>query len=269
LGGAAGGSQVLAASADRAEESRGEGYLHGLCGWAEGISGSDRSHLPSDRGAALHRASGAGFAEVCALEAPQGSGGRFTADLSCGHGGGSPAESGGGNSEMERLSQRQPSVAAELGSHHAFFPLSCRDSQGDLYHQQRGGTASLVAQDHQNPGRVSQRGVSAETAVSGDPAGVQKVDHASAKLEPSLKLLHRAVARTNAQTRSVGIMASQFFSAWMQRKGNYPPSLATQRQQQNQNQQQSRGRLHREIDSSFSWDAFPSGIVPTALEARL
>src|SRR6266853_263242 len=228
------------------------------------FSSSDGRLHSSFYTSALHRASGAGFAEVCALEAPQGSGGRFTADLSCGHGGGSPAESGGGNSEMERLSQRQPSVAAELGSHHAFFPLSCRDSQGDLYHQQRGGTASLVAQDHQNAGRVSQRGVSAETAVSGDPAGVQKVDHASAKLEPSLKLLHRAVARTNAQTRSVGIMASQFFSAWMQRKGNYPLPLQpipnnktkkqhqhqNQRQHQHQNQQQSRGRLHREIDRS-------------------
>jgi putative transposase len=31
-------------------------------------------------------------------------------DLSCGHGGGSQAQSGGGNSEVERLSQRQPSV---------------------------------------------------------------------------------------------------------------------------------------------------------------
>jgi putative transposase len=36
-------------------------------------------------------------------------------DLSCGHGGGSQAESGGGNSEVDRLSQRQPSVAVELG----------------------------------------------------------------------------------------------------------------------------------------------------------
>ena len=52
---------------------------------------------------------------------------------------------------MERLSQRQPSMGAELGSHHAFFPLPSRHSQGDLYHQQRRGPASLVAQDHQNP----------------------------------------------------------------------------------------------------------------------
>src|SRR5437867_5222090 len=38
VGGAAGGSQVLAASADRAEEPWGEGYLHRLRGWAERIS---------------------------------------------------------------------------------------------------------------------------------------------------------------------------------------------------------------------------------------
>jgi putative transposase len=129
------GSQILAASADRAKESRSEGYLHRLRGWVERISGSDRSPLSSHRGAALHRAFGAGFAELCALEAPQVGGRRSAADLSCGHGRGSPAESGGGNSEVERLSEPEPGVAAELGAHHAFFPLSRRHSQGDLYHQ--------------------------------------------------------------------------------------------------------------------------------------
>src|SRR5438128_11567540 len=69
-------------------------------------------------------------------------------------------------------------MAAELGSHHAFFPLSRRHSQGDLYDQQRGSTASLAAQDHQNAGSFSPRGVSAEVAISGDPPGVQEVDHA-------------------------------------------------------------------------------------------
>src|SRR6266705_2530275 len=39
-------------------------------------------------------------------------------------------------------------VATELGSDHALFPLSGRHSQGDLHHQQRGGVASLVAQDY-------------------------------------------------------------------------------------------------------------------------
>ncbi len=124
---------------------------------------------------------------------------------------------------MKRLSERQPSVAAELGLHHAFFPLSRGDSKGDLYHQLRGDTASLVAQDHQNAGSFSQR--SAETAVSADPAGVQKVDHAGAKLEPALKLLHRAVARSNAQDQVGWHNASQFFSTWTQGKGNCPLPL--------------------------------------------
>ena len=124
---------------------------------------------------------------------------------------------------MKRLSERQPSVAAELGLHHAFFPLSRGDSQGDLYHQLRGDTASLVAQDHQNAGSFSQR--SAETAVSADPAGVQKVDHAGAKREPALKLLHRAVARSNAQDQVGWHNASQFFSTWTQGKGNCPLPL--------------------------------------------
>jgi len=66
---------------------------------------------------------------------PQVGGSRSAADLSCGHDRGSPAESGGGNSEVERLSEPEPGVAAELGAHHAFFPLSRRHSQGDLYHQ--------------------------------------------------------------------------------------------------------------------------------------
>src|SRR5258706_15443435 len=135
VGGTAGGSQILAASADRAKKSRSEGYLHRLRGWVERISGSDRTPLSSHRGAALHRAFGAGFAELCALEAPQVGGSRSAADLSCGHERGSPAESGGGNSEVERLSEPEPGVAAELGAHHAFFPLSRRHSQGDLYHQ--------------------------------------------------------------------------------------------------------------------------------------
>ena len=77
-----GRSQVLAAGADGAEEPGREGHLHRLRGWAERISGSDRSGLSADRGAALHRASGAGFAELCALESTQAGGGGSAADLS-------------------------------------------------------------------------------------------------------------------------------------------------------------------------------------------
>jgi len=101
---------------------------------------------------------------------------------------------------VQRLSEPEPGAAAELGSHHAFFPLSGRFPQGDLYDQQRGGTASLATQEHQNSGSFSQRGVGAEVAISGDPASV---DHARHKLEASLKLLHRLVARAHAQGRQV------------------------------------------------------------------
>ncbi len=60
--------EVLAAGADGVAEPRSEGHLHRLRGWAEGISGSHRSGVSAHRGAALHRASGAGFAELRALE---------------------------------------------------------------------------------------------------------------------------------------------------------------------------------------------------------
>src|SRR5262249_8139466 len=226
-------------SAHGAKEPRGEGYLDRLRGWAERVSGSDRNHLSPHRSAALHRASGAGFAELCALEAPQISGGRSAANLSCGHRGRSHATSGGGNSQVECVSQRESSMAAELGSHHAFFPLSRRHSQGDLYDQQRGGTASLAAQDHQNAGCFSPRGVSAEVAISGDPPGMQEVDHAGDQLEPSLELLHRPLARAHAQAGQVGIMHRSSFLRGEAREGEVPPSLATHPQKQLQPQKQS------------------------------
>src|SRR5438309_11762935 len=84
VGGAAGGSQVLAASTDRAEEPWGEGYLHRLRRWAERISRGHRSAVSADRGAVVHRTSGAGVAELCALEVPQVGGGGSAEDLSCG-----------------------------------------------------------------------------------------------------------------------------------------------------------------------------------------
>src|SRR5205823_14525189 len=148
VGGAAGGGQVLAASADRAEEPWGEGYLHRLRGWAERISRGHRSSLSPDRSAAVHRTSGAGVAELCALEVSQVGGGGSAANLSSGHGGRSAAASGGDDAEVDGLSQRGPSVATKLGADHAVFSLSGRHSQGDLHHQQRGGIASFVAQDY-------------------------------------------------------------------------------------------------------------------------
>src|SRR6266567_8788012 len=127
-------------------------------------------------------------------------------------------------------------MAAELGSHHAFFPLSRRHSQGDLYHQQRGGTASLAAQDYQNARSFSPRGVSAEVAISGDPPGMQEVDHAGEQLEPSLELLHRPLARAHAQAGQVGIVHLNSFLRGEAREGEMPPSLATHPQKQPQPQ---------------------------------
>ena len=80
-------SEVLAAGADGVAEPWGEGHSHRLRGWAERISGSHRGDLSPDRSAALHRASGAGFAELCALENAQAGGRRSAVDLSGGHGG--------------------------------------------------------------------------------------------------------------------------------------------------------------------------------------
>ncbi len=172
--------------------------VDGLKGFPEAIE----AIYPQTEVAALHRAPGTGFAELCTLEAPQVGGGRSTADLSCGHGRGSQAESAGGNAEMAGLSQRLPGMGAKLGSHHAFFSLSGRYSQGNLYHQQRG--------------------VGAETTVSGDPASRQKVDHAGAQLEPSLKLLHGSMARAYVQAGQVSISASCSYLRGRKGRGTAP-----------------------------------------------
>src|SRR5580765_9092871 len=71
LGGAERRCQVLAAGADGVAEPRGEGHLHGLSGWAERVSGSDRGGVSAHRGAVMHCASGAGLAELRALESAQ------------------------------------------------------------------------------------------------------------------------------------------------------------------------------------------------------
>jgi len=79
------GAKFLAAGTDGTEEPRGERYLHRLRGWAERISGSDRGGVSGHRGAALHRASGAGFAELRALESAQAGGQGSAIDLPRSH----------------------------------------------------------------------------------------------------------------------------------------------------------------------------------------
>jgi hypothetical protein len=89
------------------------------------------------------------------------------------------------------------------------------------------------------------------------------VDDAGEELEPSIKLLHRPVARAHDQAREIGIMQSQFFLLRGYAREGGTPSLAihpqeqpqhqdqNQEQQQNQNQQQNQGRLHRELDRPY------------------
>src|SRR6266852_5810268 len=71
-------------------------------------------------------------------QSAQGDGRRSEGHLSRGDGRGSRAASGSVASEMESLSQREPGVAAQLGTHHAVFPLPAGDPARHLHHQQRG-----------------------------------------------------------------------------------------------------------------------------------
>src|ERR1700684_72911 len=198
VGSAERGSEVLAASADRAAESGSERYLHRLRRWAERISGSHRSGVSAHRGAALHCASGACFPELRALEAAQAGGRRSAIDLSCGYRERGRAPSPGTGRQMESLSQCEPGVAAELDTDYAIFQLPAGHSPSDLHHQQRGVAKPVAAQDHQNPWRIPQRRGSDEVAVSGVAAGGQEVDHADSSLARSLEPLYDSVAGTDA-----------------------------------------------------------------------
>jgi putative transposase len=80
-------SEVLAASAHRATEPGCEGYFDRLRGRVERISGSHRSGVSADRGAALHRASGAGGAELRTLGTAETGGCGLAVDLPRRHGG--------------------------------------------------------------------------------------------------------------------------------------------------------------------------------------
>ena len=88
VGGRGGRRQVLAAGADGNAEPWGAGYLHRLRGRAERISGGDRDGVSQSASAVVHRAPGAGLAELRVLETAQGGGSGPANDLSGGHGGG-------------------------------------------------------------------------------------------------------------------------------------------------------------------------------------
>src|SRR5262249_33563817 len=104
--------EVLASGAHRAQESRRARYFYRLRGRTERISRGDRNCVSQDRGAAVYRASGAGFAELRALETTQVDSRRSAIDLSRGDRGRSRAAAGGVRSEVESLPQREPGMAA-------------------------------------------------------------------------------------------------------------------------------------------------------------
>ena len=107
----------------------------------------------------------------------------------------------GENGLLKQLTKAilERALQAELTDHLGFEK---HDPAGHHSGNTRNGTGRKAlkgaAQDYQNSGRFSQRRVRAEVVISGDPAGVQEVDHAGAKLESSLKLLHRPMARAHA-----------------------------------------------------------------------
>src|SRR5207248_2239553 len=243
MGRADGRGEVLAAGTDGAAESGGEGHLHRLRGWAERISGSHRSSVSAHRGAALHRACGTGFAELRALETAQTVGRRSAIDLSRGDGGRGRAWPPRTGKQVESLSQREPGVAAELGTDHAVFQLPAGHPPGDLHYQQRGVAEPLVAQDHQNSRRISQRRGGAEVAVSRFAAGSEEMDHAHSSLARSAEPLHNSVAGTDASPGESRIMKTQNASKSLGRgRGTTPfpctPSPKTKP-----------GRLHKRIDT--------------------
>ena len=93
--GRGGGRQVLAAGAYGYEEPWGGGHFHRLRGWTDWISQGDRDGVSASAGAVVHRAPGAGVAELCVVETAQGGGRGPANDLSGGHGGGRLFQAGG------------------------------------------------------------------------------------------------------------------------------------------------------------------------------
>ena len=92
--GQAEGSEVLAAGADRIEESGRGRHVHRLRGWAEGVSRIDCDSVSGSAGAVVHCAPGASIAELCFVETAQGGGGGFSAALPRQHGGRSRTTAG-------------------------------------------------------------------------------------------------------------------------------------------------------------------------------
>src|SRR5262249_55602837 len=116
-------------------------------------------------------------------------------------------------------------MAAELGAHHALFQLPHRYSHGHLYHQQRGITEPVAAQDHQNPRRLPQRRSRTEVAVLGFAPSGEEVDDADSSLARGAEPLYDSVAGAHARPGKSGVMNHRLLHRGGEGRGA-APSLA-------------------------------------------
>src|ERR1039457_1451075 len=85
----------------------------------------------------------------------------------------------------------------ELGARDSVLRVSGRSAQGDLHDQCGGGFAPRSAEDHQEPGVVSERGDGAEVAVSGAAKHQREVGDGAA-LERGAEPVRDSVGRSDS-----------------------------------------------------------------------
>src|SRR5262245_21657707 len=115
-------------------------------------------------------------------------------------------------------------MAAELDAHHALFQLPHRYSHRHLYHEQRGITEPIAAQDHQNPRRLPQRRSRTEVAVLGPAPSGEEVDHADSSWARSAESLYDFVAGAHARPGKGGIMNHRLLHGWAREEALPLPS---------------------------------------------
>lgn len=175
--------------------------VDGLKGFPQAVEASfPQAQVQS--GAVMYRAPDAGQSGVCELEGAQGGGGRFEAHLP----GRDSGRSRDGVGQLHAAVGRQvqsdwQAVEGELGAHHPVFCLPAGSAQGDLHDQCGGVAAHEPAQDHQEPGIVSQRGSGAEAAVSG-AAECERQMGGGAALEGGAEPVRDSLGRSD-QSRAV------------------------------------------------------------------
>src|SRR5579883_1130784 len=207
VGRAGGRGKILAAGSDGAEEPRGAGYFHRLCGRAEGITASDRDRLSQSAGAAVHRPLSAELPQLRFLAGAQSSSGRPEADLSCGNKGGRRATAGVISRELGwSVSEHQPDLAPELGAGDTIFRLPGGDPEGHLHYQRSGVSEHEPAQGDQNAGLVSERRSSLEAAVPGPGSSGEEMDAAGTGLESGAESIWDFV-RGPAAARGAGMIS--------------------------------------------------------------